>query len=44
MDYQHFVKDLVDSFGTWFEDDRKLLDGRMTADLYPYDHLFSPSK
>ena len=42
MDYQRLVKDLVESFGTWFEDDQKLLAGRMTADLYPYDHLFSP--
>lgn len=42
MDYQHVVKELVASFGSWFDDEQKLLDGRMTADLYPYDALFSP--
>jgi 2-enoate reductase len=42
VDDQRWVKDLVDSFGTWFEDEHRLSDGRMTADLYPYDHLFSP--
>ena len=42
MDYQHLVKELVESFGSWFEDEQKLLDGRMTANLYPYDKLFSP--
>ena len=41
MDYQRVVKELVESFGSWFEDERKLLDGRMTAELYPYDRLFS---
>jgi len=42
MDYQRLVKELVESFGSWFEDDQKLLDGQMTANLYPYDKLFSP--
>lgn len=42
MDYQRVVKELVESFGIWFEDEQKLLDGRMTAELYPYDNLFSP--
>ena len=42
MDYQQVVRELVESFGNWFEDEQKLLDGRMTAGLYPYDRLFSP--
>ena len=32
MDYQRVVKELVESFGSWFEDEQKLLDGRMTAE------------
>jgi len=32
---------LIDSLGTWFQDDRRVETGRMIGDLYPYDHLFS---
>jgi 2-enoate reductase len=42
MGYQRLLEELVESFGTWFEDEHKLEDGQMTADLYPYDKLFSP--
>jgi 2-enoate reductase len=41
-DYQSIIKDLVDSYGNWFQDEKRLEDGRMTNLLYPYDHLFSP--
>ncbi len=41
-DYQKVLKDLVDGYGRWFLDDRRLLDGKMTDRLYPYHHLFSP--
>ena len=37
-----FLHDLVTSFGNWFEDEQRLQDGRMTADLHPYTALFSP--
>jgi len=39
---QELIKDLVDSFGAWFIDERRLADGRMTANLFPYNQLFSP--
>ncbi len=42
MDYEQRVRELVESFGDWFDDDQKLRDGRMTAELYPYTQLFSP--
>ena len=40
--YQSIIKDLVDSYGKWFQDKKRLEDGRMTDLLYPYYHLFSP--
>jgi len=40
--HQNMIKDLVDSYGTWFRDERRLEDGRMTDLLHPYTHLFSP--
>ena len=40
--YQGIIKGLVDSYGRWFQDEKRLEDGRMTDRLYPYDHLFSP--
>src|SRR4030042_1824613 len=40
--YQSIIKDLVDSYGKWFQDKKRLEDGRMTDLLYPYHHLFSP--
>ncbi len=42
MDYENFLHDLVAGFGHWFEDEVRLRDGRMTAELYPYTALFSP--
>lgn len=42
MDYESMIRALVESYGSWYEDEARLRDGRMTADLYPYDHLFSP--
>jgi 2-enoate reductase len=42
MDYAHVIEELVENFGTWFEDEHRLRDGQMTADLFPYDRLFSP--
>jgi 2-enoate reductase len=40
--HQSIIKDLVESYGTWFQNDKRMEDGRMTDRLYPYDHLFSP--
>jgi 2-enoate reductase len=40
--YQNTIKKLVESFGTWYEDEQKLEYGRMTSKLYPYDRIFSP--
>jgi 2-enoate reductase len=40
--YQSIIKDLVDSYGKWFQDKKRLEDGRMTDLLYPYHHLFFP--
>ena len=42
MDYGQSLQELVDGLGTWFQDEQRLRDGRMTADLYPYEKLFSP--
>jgi 2-enoate reductase len=42
MDYERWMAELVEGLGNWFEDDRKLQDGRMMAELYPYTALFSP--
>ncbi|MEJ2209426.1 MAG: FAD-dependent oxidoreductase [Anaerolineae bacterium] len=41
-DPQTLVAELVDWYGRWFDDEQALADGQMTADLHPYDHLFSP--
>ncbi|MHB8086484.1 MAG: oxidoreductase, partial [Dehalococcoidia bacterium] len=39
---QRIVRELVDDYGDWFNDEKRLEDGRMTDKLYPYDKLFSP--
>lgn len=36
------VKQWVDSYARWFDDDGALQKGKMTADLYPYTAMFSP--
>ena len=36
------MRELVDSYGDWFNDEKRLDEGRMTDKLYPYDKLFSP--
>lgn len=36
------VRELVESFSNWFNDEKRLADGRMTSGLYPYRELFSP--
>jgi 2-enoate reductase len=41
-DRQPLIAQLIETYGTWFEDEGRLAAGRMTADLYPYDRLFSP--
>jgi len=41
-DAQQLIGDLVQGYGTWFEDGEALEAGRMTGHLHPYDHLFSP--
>ncbi len=41
-DNQSLIARLVDEFGHWFIEESALAQGRMTADLYPYERLFSP--
>jgi 2-enoate reductase len=41
-DRQSLIAQLVEQYGAWLEEEGTLAAGRMTADLYPYDHLFSP--
>lgn len=41
-DPKTLVADLVAWYGDWFDDLQTLAAGRMTADLHPYHHLFSP--
>lgn len=41
------IQELVDSFGSWVANDSENSagsTGRMTKELYPFDHLFSPIK
>ncbi len=42
--YEELLKQLVEKFGDWFKDEAYLTAGRMTKNLYPYTHLFSPIK
>jgi 2-enoate reductase len=39
---QSLVRELVEGYGDWFNDEKRLDEGRMTDNLYPYDKLFSP--
>ncbi len=39
---QDEVKGLIDGYGDWFNDEKRLDEGRMTDKLFPYDKLFSP--
>ena len=39
------MQQLIDSYGNWFETNAENRAGgaaRMTQELYPYDHIFSP--
>ncbi|HSR34014.1 MAG TPA: enoate reductase, partial [Anaerolineae bacterium] len=40
--HQQLIADLVEHYGTWFQDPAALAAGRMTDHLYPYESLFSP--
>jgi len=40
--YQKQLKELLDGLGDWFNEPSKLLDGRMSKNLYPYRKLFEP--
>jgi 2-enoate reductase len=42
MTNQERIKKLVDSYGTWYEDESLLAGGRMSSDLHPYTSMFSP--
>ncbi len=35
-DHQNTVRDVVDNLGTWFRDEKRLEDGRMTNPVHPY--------
>jgi 2-enoate reductase len=37
-----FLQSFIEGFGAWFEDKKRLQDGKMTAELHPYTALFSP--
>ncbi|MGA9047778.1 MAG: FAD-dependent oxidoreductase [Dehalococcoidia bacterium] len=39
---QSIVRELIEDYADWFNDEDRLEDGRMTDKLYPYDKLFSP--
>jgi 2-enoate reductase len=39
---QKVIGELVESFGGWFLDEKRLANGRMTDKLFPYHQLFSP--
>jgi 2-enoate reductase len=41
-DNQSLLAGLLEQYEDWFQDENALGAGRMTADLHPYDHLFSP--
>ena len=41
-DNQKTLGELVDTFGDWIQEEKRLEDGRMTSGLFPYTHLFSP--
>jgi 2-enoate reductase len=41
-DNQNTVRDVVDGLGTWFRDEKRWQDGKMSNRLFPYAHLFSP--
>jgi 2-enoate reductase len=41
-DNQERLRKVVGEFGTWYEDGDRLMKGRMTQELWPYDRLFSP--
>src|SRR6056297_3198503 len=32
----------MNDYGTWFLDEKRLKEGKMTDDLYPYEELFTP--
>lgn len=40
--YQETVEKLIESYGTWYDNENTLEDGKMTSKLYPYDKIFSP--
>ena len=39
---QRLIGELLEHYGNWFGDEEALDAGRMTADLHPYERLFSP--
>jgi 2-enoate reductase len=41
-DNQRLISELLEQYGAWFRDEEALSAGRMTADLHPYERLFSP--
>jgi 2-enoate reductase len=42
MENQELIARLIEWYGSWFEDDRALENGRMSSQLHPYERLFSP--
>lgn len=42
MNYDEKINDIVEGFYTWFEDDKKLEQGKITGKLAPHTELFEP--
>ena len=44
MENQELIAQLIEWYGSWFEDERALENGRMSSQLHPYERLFSPAR
>lgn len=42
MKYDKIVSELVESFYTWYDDQKKIDDGKIKGDLFPHNSLFQP--
>lgn len=42
MKTDEMIQELIDSYGSWFDDEDYFNKGKMTKELYPYDSIFEP--
>lgn len=42
MKTDKMITELIDSYGSWFNDDDSVSSGKMTRELYPYSSIFEP--